>query len=193
MVENPNDPQSPWGPGDLLLPDRRLDEVSEAGFNFLCAVKNSDCCTLLGGVSAARPRQTPDISKNQAALEISLPYQQIASVVSAHLSEQIPQLRGQPVEQVQQRLLFGFASLFGIKEVSEMDAVQVGIGQHPDDAAKTIVQLRIAPTARASHRPDCTWTLRSNCDAVPTCHVSAPTTSRLIQMPQARPHPRPPV
>ena len=148
VVDNPNDPQSPWGPGDLVLPDRRLDEVAQAGFNFLLAVKSSDHCMLLGGVSAARPKQTADTSANQAALEISLPYQQIASVISAHLSEQIPQLRGLPTDQVQQRLLFGFANLFGIKDASEMDAVQVGIGQHPDDASKTIVQLLIAPPQR---------------------------------------------
>lgn len=148
VVDNPNDPQNPWGPGDLFLPDRRIDELPEVGMNFLQAVKNNDYCVLLGGVSAARPVQTKDASKQQAALEISLPYQQFANITSAYLSEQLPSLRGLQVEKVQEQLLFGLAKLLGIKDESEMEAVQVGIGPHPQDPTQTVVQVRLTPPAR---------------------------------------------
>jgi type VI secretion system protein ImpC len=148
VVDNPNDPQDPWGPGDLFLPDRRLDEPPELGLNVLQAVKNNDYCMLLGGVSAARPIQTAEVSKHQAVLEISLPYQQFANIASTYLSEQLPTLRGLAPEKIQQKLLFGFAKLMGIKEQAEMEAVQVGVGPSPDDPTKTVVQLRITPPGR---------------------------------------------
>jgi len=107
VVDNPNDPQNPWGPGDLFLPDRRIDELPEVGMNLLQAVKNNDYCILLGGVSAARPKQTTETSKHQAALEISLPYQQFANITSAYLSEQLPTLRGLQPQKVQEQLRLG--------------------------------------------------------------------------------------
>ena len=148
VVENPNEPQSPWGPGDLSLPDRRIDELPEIGINFLQAFKNEDYCVLLGGVSAARPRPTPEISRHQAVLEISLPYQQFANIASAYLTEQLPALRGLAPEKVQERLLFGLAGLIGIQAAEEMDAVQVGVGPHPDDPTRTLVQVRLTPPGR---------------------------------------------
>ncbi|MFQ5807686.1 MAG: type VI secretion system contractile sheath domain-containing protein [Phycisphaerae bacterium] len=148
VVDNPNDPQNPWGPGDLFLPDRRIDELPEIGMNFLQAVKNNDYCILLGGVSAARPKQTAETSKHQATLEISLPYQQFANITSAYLSEQLPTLRGLQRQTVQERLLFGLANLIGIKEESEMEAVQVGVGASPEDPSKTVVQIRLTPPGR---------------------------------------------
>lgn len=148
VVNNPNDPQNPWGPGDLILPDRRLDEPPEFGLNVLMSVKNQDYCILLGGVSAARPVQTAEISKNQAVLEISLPYQQFSNLTSTYLSETLPSLRGLAPEKVQEKLLFGLAKLMGIREAGEMDAVQVGVGQHPEDATRTLVQIRLNPPGR---------------------------------------------
>ena len=148
VVNNPNDPQDPWGPGDLLLPDRRADELPVVGVNFLMSVKNNDYCMLLGGVSAARPVETADVGKRQAALEISLPYQQFSNVVSDYLSEQLPSLRGLDPDKIQEKLLFGLAKLLGIKSQDELEAVQVGVGAHPDDPAQTIVQIRLTPPQR---------------------------------------------
>ena len=148
VVNNPNDPQSPWGPGDLQLPDRRLDEPPEFGLNVLMSVKNQDYCILLGGVSAARPVQTAETSKNQAVLEISLPYQQFSNITSAYLSELLPSLRGLAAEKIQEKLLFGLANLMGLREASEMEAVQVGVGRHPEDATRTLVQVRLNPPGR---------------------------------------------
>ena len=42
VVENPKDAKKPWGPGDLILPDRRLDELPAVGINVLMSVKNND-------------------------------------------------------------------------------------------------------------------------------------------------------
>jgi type VI secretion system protein ImpC len=148
VVDNPNDPQSPWGPGDLFLPDRRVDEPPELGLNLLQAVKNNDYCLLLGGVSAARPIQTAEVSKNQALLEISLPYQQFANVASTYLSEQLPALRGLAPEKIQEKLLFGLSNLMGIKEEADLEAVQVGVGPHPENPSQTVVQLRLTPPGR---------------------------------------------
>ena len=148
VVDNPNDPQNPWGPGDLSLPDRRLDEPPELGLNPLQAVKNNDYCMLLGGVSAAHPTQTAEVTKHQAALEISLPYQQFANIVSRYLSEQLPNLRGLAPEKVQEKLIFGLANLMGIKDEAEMEAVQVGVGANPEDPTQTVVQLRLTPPGR---------------------------------------------
>lgn len=148
VVDNPNDPQSPWGPGDLFLPDRRLDEPPGVGLNVLQAVKNNDYCILLGGVSAARPVQTKDTSKHQAALEISLPYQQFANIAGTYLSDELPSLRGLRPEKIQERLLFGLANLLGIKEESDLEAVQVGVGANPDDPSQTLVHIRLTPPGR---------------------------------------------
>ncbi len=148
VVDNPNDPGNPWGPGDLVLPDRRLDEPPEIGMNLLLSVRGKDFCILLGGVSAARPVRRADAGPRQAALEISLPYQQFAAVVSDYLSRAVSELRGSSAEQIQQKLLFGLANLLGIREMGEMDAIQVGVAPHPDDPGRTLVQLRLAPPAR---------------------------------------------
>jgi type VI secretion system protein ImpC len=148
VVDNPNDPQSPWGPGDLFLPDRRVDEPPELGLNLLQAVKNNDHCMLLGGVSAARPIETTEVSKNQAALEISLPYQQFSNIASTYLSEQLPTLRGLAPEKIQEKLIFGLANLMGVKDETDMEAVQVGVGPHPEDPSQTVVQLRLTPPGR---------------------------------------------
>ncbi|MEP0846992.1 MAG: type VI secretion system contractile sheath large subunit [Phycisphaerae bacterium] len=148
VVENPTDAQNPWGPGDLLLPDARLDEPPTVGLNILHAIKGKDYCVLLGGVTAAKPVVTQEVSKNQALLEISLPYQQFSNIVSAYLCEQMPALHGLPANDIQQRLLFGLASLLRVKPDDDPEAIQVGVGAHPDDAARTVVQIRVAPPPR---------------------------------------------
>ena len=148
VVDNPTDPQTPWGPGDLFLPDRRVDELPQIGMNALMAVKNQDYCMLLGGVSAARPIKTADNSSQQAALEISLPYQQFANIASTYVCEQIPSLRGLAEAQIQERLIAGFADLMKITTEDDQEAVQVGVGKHPENPEQTIVQIRLEPPGR---------------------------------------------
>lgn len=148
VVDNPADAQNPWGPGDLLLPDARLDEPPAIGLNILHAIKGKDYCVLLGGVTAAKPVVTQEVSKNQAMLEISLPYQQFSNILSAYLCEQMPGLHGLPANDIQQRLLFGLAALLKVKPDDDPEAIQVGVGAHPDDAARTVVQIRVAPPPR---------------------------------------------
>jgi predicted component of type VI protein secretion system len=148
VVENPKDANRPWGPGDLTLPDRRLDELPAVGINVLMSVKNQDHCILLGGVSAKRPVQTKDVSAQQAALEVSLPYQQFSNIAGAYLCEQLPTLRGLAPEDIQKQLLFGLANLLGVKEEADLEAVQVGVGPHPQDASQTLVQIRLTPPGR---------------------------------------------
>jgi len=148
VVENPKDAKKPWGPGDLILPDRRLDELPAVGINLLTSVKNNDYCILLGGVSAKRPVQTAEVSAQQAALEVSLPYQQFSNIASAYLCEQLPTLRGLQHEEIQKRLLFGLANLLGVKEEADLEAVQVGVGPNPQDPAQALVQIRLTPPGR---------------------------------------------
>jgi type VI secretion system ImpC/EvpB family protein len=148
VVENPKDPGKPWGPGDLTLPDRRLDELPAVGINVLMSVKNKDHCILLGGVSAKRPVQTKDVSTQQAVLETSLPYQQFSNIAGAYLCEQLPSLRGLAAEEIQKQLLFGLANLLGVKEEADLEAVQVGVGPNPQDASQTLVQIRLTPPGR---------------------------------------------
>lgn len=147
LVPNPNDPQSPWGPGDLSLPDRRMDELPAIGMNGLLSVTGKDHCILIGGVSAARPVVTQDVPKQQAMLEVSLPYQQVSNIVSAWLCEQLPTLRGLPADQIQQKLIMGLAALMKISKVEDMEAVQVGVGNHPESPGQTLVQIQLAPPA----------------------------------------------
>lgn len=147
VVANPNEPGTSWGPGDLSLPDRRLDELPEIGINLLMSVPNQDYCILLGGVSAARPIKTAETSMQQAQLEISLPYQQFTNIASAFACELMPSLRGLDGVEIQKRLLFGFRDLMRLGEGDE-EAVQVGVGQSPDHPGQTIVQLRLTPPGR---------------------------------------------
>jgi type VI secretion system protein ImpC len=148
VVDNPNDPQSPWGPGDLLLPDRRLDELPAIGINQLVGVKNNDYCMLLGGVSASKPITTKEIGTQQATLEISLPYQQFSNVVSAFLCETQPDLRGRSAEDIQTKLLGELSCLMGITAEDDDEAVQVGVGENPQQPGQTIVQVRVVPPGR---------------------------------------------
>lgn len=148
VVDNPNDPQSPWGPGDLMLPDRRLDELPAIGINQLVSVKNQDYCMLLGGVSAARPVTTKEIGMQQASLEISLPYQQFSNIISAFLCEIQPQLHGLSEEDIQTKLLGELSYLLGTTGQEEGEGVLVGVGQDPQHPGKTIVQVRIIPPGR---------------------------------------------
>ena len=148
LVPNPNDPQSSWGPGDLTLEDRRLDELPEIGINLLQSIKGKDHCMLLGGVSAARPVQTAEVGAQQAALEISLPYQQFANIASAWICEQTPKLSGKPADEIQQALLFGLTNLIGVKSAEDQNAVRVGVGENPDGSGSTVVQIRLEPPGR---------------------------------------------
>lgn len=148
VVHNPNNPQEPWGPGDLVLPDRRLDELPEIGLNLLMSVQNSDKCQLLGGVSAARPVVTQETGKQQAALQISLPYQQFANIASAFIFEQVPHLHGLAPAEIQKRLIVSLADLMKIQPDEAEKAVVVGVGESPDQPGKTIVQVKLAPPGR---------------------------------------------
>lgn len=148
VIDNPNDPQNPWGPGDLLLPDARIDEPNAIGLNVLQAIKNKDYCVLLGGVSARRPVVTQEVAAQDAMLEVSVPYQQFSNIVSAWLCEQLPKLRGLPADEVQQKLLFGLAAMLRVQPQDDPEAIQVGVGAHPEDASRTMVQIRVVPPSR---------------------------------------------
>lgn len=150
VVDNPNDPQNPWGPGDLFLPDARLDELPAIGINLLQAIRGKDYCVLLGGVTAARPVVTRDVPAQSAMLEISLPYQQFSNILSAYLCEQMSSLRGLPADRIQQKLLFGLAALLKVRPDEDPEAIQVGVGAHPEDASRTVVQVRVTPPARVA-------------------------------------------
>ncbi|MGD8452334.1 MAG: type VI secretion system contractile sheath large subunit [Phycisphaerae bacterium] len=148
IVPNPADAQHPWGPGDMVLPDRRVDELPAIGLNLLQSMPGKDFCLLLGGMTVARPMPTAEIGAQQAALEVSLSYQQFSSAVGAWLCEQVPTLRGLDGEEVQRRLLFGLRDLVGLKEDDAEDALLVGVGPAPDDPGRTLVQVRITPPGR---------------------------------------------
>ena len=150
VVDNPHDPDSPWGPGDLALPDRRVDEMPEIGINILQSVKNDDHCMLLGGVSAARPIVTQDTGKQDATLEISLPYQQFCNITSAWLFEQLPTFRGESEERIQEFLVFGLCSLLGLTKDDDPEAVQVGVGPHPEKPGTTLVAIRVTPPSHVA-------------------------------------------
>ncbi|RMF71996.1 MAG: hypothetical protein D6744_17270, partial [Planctomycetota bacterium] len=107
-----------------------------------------DYCMLLGGVTAARPIKTADTSSQQAALEISLPYQQFANIAGAYVCEQMSSLRGLSESQIQERLITGLADLMGVTADDDPDAVQVGVGKHPDNPQQTVVQIRLEPPGR---------------------------------------------
>lgn len=145
VVDNPNDSQSPWGPGDLFMPDARIDELPAIGVNAVLSVKNHDYCMLVGGATMARPVLTQNINKQEALLQVSLAYQQFNNIVSAYICETQAQLRGLETSQVQERLIFGLTRLLGIRKPEEMDAVQVGVGPHPENPQQTVVQVRITP------------------------------------------------
>jgi len=100
---------------------------------------------LVGGATMARPVLTQNINKQEALLQVSLAYQQFNNIVSAYICETQAQLRGLETSQVQERLIFGLTRLLGIRKPEEMDAVQVGVGPHPENPQQTVVQVRITP------------------------------------------------
>lgn len=144
VVANPTDAQNAWGPGDLSLPDRRIEEFFAIGMNALISVQNADWCMLLGGVTAARAPKTGTTGEQQARLEVSLPYQQFASIASAYICELMPTLRNRPAEEVQTRLLVHLCNLLQLGK-EEQDAVMVGVGPSPDAPGQTVVQIRMTP------------------------------------------------
>lgn len=144
VVANPTDAQSAWGPGDLSLPDRRIEEFFAIGMNALISVQNADWCMLLGGVTAARAPKTGTGGEHQARLEVSLPYQQFASISSAFICELMPTLRNRPADEIQTRLLVHLCNLLRLGK-EEQDAVMVGVGPSPDTPGQTVVQVRITP------------------------------------------------
>lgn len=148
IIPNPNDPQRPWGPGDAFIPDAKLDDFPDAGLNLLQAVLNKDYCILLGGVSAARPILTPETSKNQAMLEVSLPYQQLNNITASWICEQQTGLRGKAPEEIQRTLLYGLADLMNLSEKEAQEAILVGVGADPAQPGQTIVQIRLTPPPR---------------------------------------------
>lgn len=148
VAANPNDASRPWGPGDLTLPDRRLDELPATGMNLLQSMPGKDYCMLLGGVTASRPIATAEIGQQQAVLEVSLPYQQFSSLASAWLCEQPASLHGLPEEEIQRRLLFGLRDFLGLTEEDAKDSLVVGVGDLPEDAGRRLVHVQITPPAR---------------------------------------------
>ncbi len=148
LVPNPADPKAGWGPGDLFLPDERLDELPAIGMNALLAYRNQDKCILMGGVSLARPVKSAERSERQAALEISLAYQQFSAAISAYLVDLLPSLRGIQSDEIQKRLLYGLREVMTLKDDDAEDAVLIGIGPAPDDATRTQVQARLTPPSR---------------------------------------------
>jgi len=148
IVQNPNDPAQPWGPGDLVLPDRRMDEPASIGMNSLNSVPGKDECFLLGGVTAGRPMAAADVSPQQATLEVSLPYQQFSNITSAWLCDQLPRLRGMPAERVQAELLYGLGALLGLEKEEDQESVIVGVGEDATQPGRIVVQVRLTPPAR---------------------------------------------
>ncbi|MCC6361457.1 MAG: type VI secretion system contractile sheath large subunit [Phycisphaerales bacterium] len=148
VVDNPNDPQNPWGPGDLTLPDARLEELPTVGMNLLQAIPKKDYCMLLGGVSAAKPIVTAETPKQQAMLEVSLPYQQVTNITSAWICEQMGGLRGKGAADIQRELLYGLRTLFGLKDAEDEAAVGIGVGESPNAPGQTLVQVRLTPPSK---------------------------------------------
>ena len=148
IVPNPNDRNSPWGPGDLALPDQRLDELPTCGINPLISMAGKDFCVMLGGVTARRPVVTPDVGKQQAALQISLPYQLFSCVVSAWLCEQIPGLSGLSREDVQLRLIVGLRDLLGLPGEEAPEAVAVAVADSPSNSGRALVQIQVTPPGK---------------------------------------------
>jgi type VI secretion system protein ImpC len=148
VIPNPADAQKPWGPGDLTLPDRRLDELPAVGINVLQSIPGTDGCVLLGGVTVARPQVTADIGAQQAALEISVPYQQFSNIAGAWLSERASELHGLPDDEIQKRLLFGLRDLLRLTAEDSSEAVMVGVGPAADDTTRRQVHVRITPPGR---------------------------------------------
>lgn len=148
LIPNPNDPAQPWGPGDLALPDRRMDEPAAIGMNSLNSVTGKDVCFLLGGVTAGRPMASQEVSPQQATLEVSFPYQQFSNIASAWLCEQLPRLRGMSQDQIQSELLYGLGALMALESEEEKEAVIVGVGGDPDAPGQIAVQVRLTPPAR---------------------------------------------
>ncbi|MFO0839859.1 MAG: type VI secretion system contractile sheath large subunit [Phycisphaerae bacterium] len=148
VIANPADPKGGWGPGDLLLPDERIDEVANIGMNLLLAYRGQDKCILMGGVTIARPVKSAERSERQAALEISLAYQQFSAAISAYLVDLLPSLRGVASEEIQKRLLYGLREAMTLKDDDPEDSVLIGIGAAPDDPTRTLVQARLTPPSR---------------------------------------------
>jgi predicted component of type VI protein secretion system len=148
VVPNPADAQKPWGPGDATLPDRRLDEFPAIGINLLQGMPRTDHCILLGGVTVAKPVVTQQVGRQQATLEVSVPYQQFSNITGAWLCEQTPELHGVGEEEIKKRLLFGLRDLLRLSAEDSADAIMVGTGPAPDDPTRTIVQVRVTPPGR---------------------------------------------
>ena len=61
--------------GDLIIPDKRLEEIPLLGLNGLTAVPDKDQVVLCNGLSAHIPPTYQDAPEHVGWLEISLPYQ----------------------------------------------------------------------------------------------------------------------
>lgn len=149
LVPNPHDAASPWGPGDLILPDRRIDEVFPLGMNALTPMVGKDFCTLQGGLTVARPVITADHGPQSAATEVSFPYAQFANIVSAWLCEKMAAMRGTPATEIQEKLIMGLTGLL-VPGPEETECVQVGVGEAPDGSGQTAVMVRVTPPAKVS-------------------------------------------
>ena len=99
----------------------------------------------LGGVTVAKPVVTAEVGQRQAALEVSLPYQQFSNVTGAWLCELLPTLRGLSGEDIQKRLILGLRHLLQMGDEDPAEAVMVGAGPSPDDPTQTLVHVQITP------------------------------------------------
>ncbi|MFH1747344.1 MAG: type VI secretion system contractile sheath large subunit [Planctomycetota bacterium] len=148
VVTNPTDVDNPWGPGDAVLPESKVGEFAPVGINLLQGIRGKDYCVLSGGVTAARPKPTADIGAHQAALEVSLPYQQFSNIAGAWLCEQLPALRGLDEEVLQKKLLIGLRDLLQLGAEDPKETVGVGIGPAPDNPTQKLVHVEITPPDR---------------------------------------------
>lgn len=145
VVPNPRDANAPFGPGDALLPDRKMTEFPGIGINLLQAVKGKDYCILMGGVSAARAKKTADGGEQEAVLEVSLPYQMFSNVISTYLWEMRPRLNGLDAEKIKDTVIFELRHLMGLAGTESEEAVTMNVAPHPDDATQIVVAVRLTP------------------------------------------------
>lgn len=147
VVANPKDPNAPFGPGDAMFPDRRVNEFPDIGMSLLHTVKGRDYCILLGGVSMRRPVKTADNDERQAMMEVSTPYQMFSALVADRLCETRPMLQGLTAEQIQANLVLGLRNLIGLSDTDDADAVAIATTPSPDNPREIIVAVRITPPA----------------------------------------------
>ncbi len=145
VVANPKDATAPFGPGDAMFPDRRVNEFPDNGMSLLHTVKGRDYCILLGGVSMRRPVKTAEVDERQAMMQVSTPYQMFSALVADRLCETRPMLQGLSPDQVQANLVLGLRSLMGLSDSDDADAVAIATTPSPENPRELIVAVRVTP------------------------------------------------